>query len=291
MKGTFPFLAAAMALVFAGVARGEHSFAYGHVFVSATAGEGCFSSPVGAEAIVAIDPTIGAMSVFADNDDGLCFVSGLRFTPDGQSLLALNAGHLSPTENGWVQAFNPDGSSKILFDESDGLWRPYGANALAFDAAGNLYVLNSNASTILRFPAAGGGKPAARVDRRRGKRDVELHNAQVVSDTLRIVQPQVDGQAFAAEVRPGPVRHQLKHSPGLGSQREHQSAKKNKTTPMHQPNSLQNWKLPNPSPMSCAVYLVLVAFGRLFLTRRRPDRSTNVSHKGVFGRYDKLPRS
>jgi sugar lactone lactonase YvrE len=56
---------------------------------------------------------------------------------------------------GWIQAFNADGTSEVILNQSDGLVRPAGANGLAFDANGNLYVANYN-SRILRFPSGGG---------------------------------------------------------------------------------------------------------------------------------------
>ena len=138
-------------------ASAHPEFVGGHLFVSVRGGEGCFGFPKGPEAIVEIDPTTGALSVFADGaSDGLCFVNGLRFTPDARRLFALNLGHINPVDGGWVQAFNPDGTSEVILDASDGLVGPNGANALAFDASGNLYVVNGENSTILRFPADGG---------------------------------------------------------------------------------------------------------------------------------------
>ena len=136
-------------------ARAGAGFTPGHVFVSVFESDPCDFG--GLEVIVEIDPATGAASVFADSDDGICNVSGLRFTPEKQRLLALSAGRvLAPVDLGWVQAFNPDGTSTVIFDETDGIVRPFGANALAFDAPGNLYVLNTGNNTILRFPIDGG---------------------------------------------------------------------------------------------------------------------------------------
>ncbi len=147
---------ALMGLVLPGAAHaGGGGFTPGHVFVSVFEPDACDFG--GREAIVEIDPTTGAASVFADSDDGVCLLSGLRFTPDRTRLYALNWGHLfDPPDLGWVQAFNPDGTSALILDQSDGLTRPSGANALAFDPAGNLYVLNAGNSTILKFPVDGG---------------------------------------------------------------------------------------------------------------------------------------
>ena len=136
-------------------ASAHPEFVGGHVFVSVTSPDPCDFG--GLEAIVEIDPTTGTVSVFAGSDDGICLVNGLRFTPDGTRLLHLNFGHILPVfDGGWVQAFNPDGTSEVILDASDALARPFGANALAIDASGDLYVLNSLTSTILRFPADGG---------------------------------------------------------------------------------------------------------------------------------------
>ncbi len=150
------FLAMVATGLLPGAARaGGEQFTPGHVFVSVHEPDPCDFG--GREAIVEIDPATGAASVFADSDDGICALSGLRFTPDGERLLALNAGHLLPeNDNGWVQEFAPDGTSTLILDQSDGLARPFGANGLAFDSAGNLYVLNTLTSTILKFLRDGG---------------------------------------------------------------------------------------------------------------------------------------
>jgi len=135
--------------------RGDGGFERGHVFVAVSEPESCDFG--GREWIVEVDPDTGAWSVFADSDDGLCVVSGLRFTPDGTRLLAANAGHLLKSfDGGWIRAFRPDGTSEVLLDESDGLSRPYGSNCIAFDSIGDFYVVNSLAHTILRFPRDGG---------------------------------------------------------------------------------------------------------------------------------------
>ncbi len=156
MKTRGTLIVACVLLVLASGARGQDKFVPGHIYVAAVGGEEC-EPDMGNDVILEIDPVTGATSIFADLDDGLCRVSGLRFTPDGQRLLALSAGRIfPPTSQGWVQSFAPDGTSEVILDESDGLRRPFGANALAFDAAGDLYVLNSSNSTILRFPVVGG---------------------------------------------------------------------------------------------------------------------------------------
>ena len=147
---------AAFALLVAPAARGQDSFTPGHIFVSVLEPEPCDQGLNGREAIIEIDPTTGEMSIFADSDDGICIVTGLRFTPDGSRLLLLNGGHLFPFDKGWIQAFKPDGTSEVILDGSDGLARPVGSNGLAFDSRGDLYVVQNQVSAILRFPADGG---------------------------------------------------------------------------------------------------------------------------------------
>jgi len=133
----------------------QTSFTRGHIFVAVKEPEACDFG--GREWIVEIEPNTGDSWVFADSDDGLCVVSGLRFTPDGTKLLAANAGHLSPvSDGGWIQAFNPDGSSEIILDQNDGLARPYGANALAFSMEGNLYLLTGHNFNLLKLSGSSG---------------------------------------------------------------------------------------------------------------------------------------
>ncbi|MCH9033157.1 MAG: hypothetical protein IID42_01470 [Planctomycetes bacterium] len=149
MKTKRMALTVCMALVFGSGARGEDQFTPGNIFVSGVIGEGCNFG--GDDIIVEIHPITGPFNRVASREGGLCTVSGLRFTPEGDRLLALNAGH-----SGFILSIAPDESNSVLLDASDGLNRPFGANGLAFDAAGDLYVLNTGDSTILRFPAGGG---------------------------------------------------------------------------------------------------------------------------------------
>ena len=94
-------------------------FVRGHIYVSVSEGEGCDLG--GREWIVEIDPATGDWSVFADSflDEGICDVSGLRFTPDGTRLLALNSGHyLKFIDGGWVTSYRADGTGEIILDAS-----------------------------------------------------------------------------------------------------------------------------------------------------------------------------
>lgn len=130
-------------------------FRRGYIYVTYAESEACDFG--GREWIVEIDPSDGSWRIFADSDDGLCGASGLRFTPSGDKLLVVNFGHvINGLDGGWIQAFNPDGTSDIILDASDGLRSPSGANALDFDRDGNLYVLSGDTQQILRFPGNGG---------------------------------------------------------------------------------------------------------------------------------------
>lgn len=124
-------------------------FTPGHVFVTLSdGGEGCAFG--GQNWILEIDPATGDTSIFADSDDGLCNASGLRFTPDSAALRVLNSNNTVG-----VQEYGPAGNGEVIFDGSDGLVEPFGYNGLAFDAAGDFYVVNAGNSTIMRYPADG----------------------------------------------------------------------------------------------------------------------------------------
>ena len=127
-------------------------FTPGHIFVSIQESEACNFSE---DAIIEIDPSTGQWSIFADSADGICMTNGLRFTPDNGRLLCLN--YNSPgTVSGSIIAFSPDGTPEVILDGSDGLASPSGGNGLAFDADGNLYVVDAAFFTVHQFPADGG---------------------------------------------------------------------------------------------------------------------------------------
>jgi len=128
-------------------------FVPGHVYIAVEELEACDFG--GQEWIIEIDPDTGESTIFADSSDDLCVVSGLRFTPDGMNLRALNAGHLNPFDLGWVLEFDGQGAGNRILDGDDGLSRPVGFNGLAFDTAENFYIVNPGHSEILRFPADG----------------------------------------------------------------------------------------------------------------------------------------
>ena len=133
--------------------RSVHAqFTPGHIYVAVHQGKSCI---IGEDGIIEIDPTTGQWSVFADQADGICGISGLRFTPDNRRLLCLNTD--SPgTVLGSIFSFSPDGTHEVILDGSDGLGSPNGGNGLAFDADGNLYVVDFAFLLVHRFPADGG---------------------------------------------------------------------------------------------------------------------------------------
>ena len=151
MRSRTPF--AVLCMPFFLVSGAHAQFTPGHIFVSVQSSEPCRAEF--AEAIFEIDPTTGDVSIFADRDDGICGVNGLRFTPDGTRLLTLNSG---PSGGGSssIRAFNPDGTSEVILDGSDGISSPLGVNGLAFDKAGDLYVVNAGNHRIMRFPGGVG---------------------------------------------------------------------------------------------------------------------------------------
>lgn len=128
-------------------------FVPGHVFVSVISGEGCFNGDF--NGILEIDPTTGEVNVFADIDDGLCDVTGLTFTPNGDRLLAMNYGAWFEGDLGNIQSFAANGTSTILLDESDGLAGPSGFNGIAYDREGNLYVVTGDNEFIMRYAPDG----------------------------------------------------------------------------------------------------------------------------------------
>jgi hypothetical protein len=141
-------------------AAGEE-FVRGHVYISVLEGEGC---EMGADDwIVRFDPETTQLSVLTDLsefgaiEEGFCEISGLRFTPDGSRLLMLNRGVPFKPYNtaGSVVSFDASGSGEVFLDVDDGIQNPWGKNGLAFDAQGDLYVMN-RLGRILRYPADGG---------------------------------------------------------------------------------------------------------------------------------------
>jgi len=138
-----------MAVVLASTVRGQ--FVPGHVFAAQSTGKMCqIPADYGDDRIWEIDPETGEATLFVEISDEMCgFLTGLAFTPDGTRLRA------SSCLRSEILEFDSEGNMSVALDSSDGIACPWGFNNLAYDAAGNFYVLVSTHS-ILRFPADGG---------------------------------------------------------------------------------------------------------------------------------------
>lgn len=117
MKTKRMVLTACMALVFVSGARGQDQFTPGNIFVAGIFGEGCGFG--GNDIIVEIDPITGPFNLVSTRQNGLCSVSGLRFTPEGDRLPALHAGNLQPPIDQWaILSIAPGESTTVILDES-----------------------------------------------------------------------------------------------------------------------------------------------------------------------------
>jgi hypothetical protein len=195
------------------LAAGEE-FVRGQVYMSIAEGEGC--KFFGQEWIYRYDPVTGETSILTDFDDlgdlkdGICNIDGLRFTPDGKRLLAINRGfqYKPYFALGSVLSFDANGGSEVLLDEEDGIRTPWGANGLAFDARGDLYVRDSSVR-ILRFPVEGGPFTvfADGYDGifQRGSIDFspdgDIYCAGAFADTIVRITP--EGEGFTFDALPG----------------------------------------------------------------------------------------
>jgi sugar lactone lactonase YvrE len=92
------------------------------------------------------------VTVFADSSDGLNSPSALAFTYSDTLLVSNEFGKT-------VLEFDSAGNGSVLYDQSSGLFGPFGSNGLAFDSQRNLYVSDWALMEILEFPA-GGGAPS-----------------------------------------------------------------------------------------------------------------------------------
>src|SRR5207302_3447885 len=111
--------------------------------------EGCTSSPPWPlDRIWDIDPVTGQSHVFVNIPHPLCSsIYGLAFTPDGSRLLAC----LRPY--GAVVEIDGNANIAIRYSQANGVTGPV---EIAYNAAGDFFVLQHPARNILRFPASGG---------------------------------------------------------------------------------------------------------------------------------------
>lgn len=126
-------------------------FIPGRLYIADPAIENCWGLyPNDRDLIWEVDPATGASRIFAQVVWPSCGVlSGLAFTPDGSRLRASNFLHSQILE------FDGDGNYSVALDSRDGVVGPFGSNNLAYDPAGNFFVVTSWPN-IMRFPAGGG---------------------------------------------------------------------------------------------------------------------------------------
>ncbi|MCG3126507.1 MAG: hypothetical protein CHACPFDD_01343 [Phycisphaerae bacterium] len=97
--------------------------------------------------VVEFDPESGESWFLADRSDGLCGLTGLRFSPDGKRLRILSYW------NARVADIDPAGNATTAHDANDGIGGPIGSNGLGWDRAGNFYVTDDYYYALLKFPA------------------------------------------------------------------------------------------------------------------------------------------
>ncbi len=137
-------------VVLGGVARSAWAdFTPGHVYVSDHGPEPCAGGPYPNDRIWDINPVTGAVSLFVEVPDEICgFMTGLAFSPDGAHLRA------SVSSTWTVLEFDPSAGISVGLDSRDGIISPAGSNNIAYDSAGNFYVMDLIA--IRKFPPDGG---------------------------------------------------------------------------------------------------------------------------------------
>ncbi len=147
-------LGAALVMGIAAPLRAE--FVPGNLYISAVPLEA--AGP--ADRVYEFDPATGASREIAVLPDALrSGMSGLVFTPDYSSLRA------SVASSHVILEFDGNANVNVALDINDGIFLPVGSNNVAYDRAGNFYVVNQGARNIMRFPADGGpGAEFADVD-------------------------------------------------------------------------------------------------------------------------------
>ena len=123
-------------------------FIPGYIYIRERADDGCIA-PTHLDRIWEVNPGTREVRLFVEMTKCLAITS-LVFTPDGTRLRA------GFRQDDTIRDFDVNGNDEIVFDPSDGIGNPWPSNGMAYDAAGNFYVVNSSSATILRFPADGG---------------------------------------------------------------------------------------------------------------------------------------
>lgn len=145
-----------VALVIGIAAPLRAEFVPGNLYISAVPLEA--AGP--ADLVYEFDPATGASREIAVLPDEFApGLTGLAFTPDYSKL----RGSVSWTNS--ILEFDGNTNVNVALDVNDGIFLPVGSNNVAYDRAGNFYVVNQGARNIMRFPADGGpGAEFADVD-------------------------------------------------------------------------------------------------------------------------------
>lgn len=125
----------------------DTGFVPGHLFTVRYGGGGEMCSANVKNWVDEIDPLTGERWELADRADGLCGISGLRFSPDGQRLRVLSFW------NARVAEIDSAGTVTTAHDGTDGIGGPVGSNGLCWDRAGNFYVSDYYFYALLKYPA------------------------------------------------------------------------------------------------------------------------------------------
>lgn len=180
-------------------------FIPGRLYIADPAIENCWGLyPNDRDLIWEVDPATGASRIFAQVVWPSCGVlSGLAFTPDGSRLRASNFLHSQILE------FDGDGNYSVALDSRDGVVGPFGSNNLAYDPAGNFFVVTSWPN-IMRFPA-GGGPGSVFADPLDGIRAPSAVAAGPTGDLFYLQPGSVDGRVIrftpGGEAHPFPDQH------------------------------------------------------------------------------------
>lgn len=147
-------------------------FVPGRLYVVENIVEGCAPSRPRPR-ILEIDPTTGQARAFAEIPIGFCGVQvGLAFTPDGSRL------RIGEYFGSRVLEMDGNGNLSTALGASDGVRGPSGSNGMAFNAAGDFFLVNTIPDTHIRMFPAGGGASTVFADATDGiRRDNALATA------------------------------------------------------------------------------------------------------------------
>ncbi|MCG3126074.1 MAG: hypothetical protein CHACPFDD_00903 [Phycisphaerae bacterium] len=121
-------------------------FVPGHIFTVRYGGGGEMCNANLRNWVDEIDPLTAERWELADRADGLCGMSGLRFSPNGKRLRVLSFW------NARVAEIDSAGNVTTAHDASDGIGGPVGSNGLCWDRAGNFYVTDHFYYELMKYP-------------------------------------------------------------------------------------------------------------------------------------------